>query len=159
RFGVHMGKRSTTAHAVARNTDLRTARQRLLETEPAYPGAVAWDVSRSRLRTRDPSSDDPGSDRSRTDAGPSPSERLAPGETRTGQLLGLQHTRVLRAGSAIRDVTIATGCGARIQDDGAGAALGQSRGDSRRRLQPQRRRQSRGTDVVASRDRQHVVLP
>src|SRR5882672_7438915 len=48
---------------------------------------------------------------------------------------------------------------ARVQAHGARAARRRTRGHPRRRLQPHRGRQSHGSDVVAQRDRQRVVLP
>ena len=66
---------------------------------------------------------------------------------------------VLRAGRAATRRRVAAGRGARVQDDGAGAARRRHRGHPRRRLQPHRRRQSARADAVAARHRQRVVLP
>ena len=80
--------------------------------------------------------------------------------TRAGELLGLQHAGLFRPAS--RDMprsTAAGDVGARVQDDGPQPARGRHRGDSRRGLQPHRRRKPAGADALVPRDRQRLVLP
>jgi glycogen operon protein len=75
------------------------------------------------------------------------------------QLLGLQHPGVLRARAAVLDVGVGPRDGARVQDDGAGAAHRRPRGHPRRRLQPHGRGQPPRSDPVAAGNRQPLVLP
>ena len=99
------GRRSPVADAVARNADLRAARQGLLQTESARAGIASRHVSRPGVRTRDPPPHHPWRHGRGADAGSSPPERLAPGDARPHELLGLQHARVFRPGGAVCDVT------------------------------------------------------
>ncbi len=59
-------------------------------------------------------------------------------------------------GGQVRDIAVAAGCGPRIQDDGSRTPFSEPRGDPRRCLQPQRRRESRRPDTVVARHRQHA---
>ena len=93
------------------------------------------------------------------DAGPSPSGRMASHQARPDELLGLQHAFLLRPRRPLRRLIVAGRRGPRIQDDGAGAARGQARGDPRRGLQPYRRGQPPRPDAVATRHRQRELLP
>ena len=70
-------------------------------------------------------------------------ERRFPARARPHQLLGLQHTGVVRAHQSL----CREGPGGRAQAGGQGAARGGHRGDPRRGLQPHRRGQSAWADV------------
>ena len=156
---VHLGQRSAAAHAVARDADLRAARQGLHAAPSCHPGKPARHVSRPRLGTGDPASGDAGRHGGRADAGASPHRRVAPRQARPVKLLGLQHAVVLRTRHPLRGVAVAARSGPRVQDDGAGAARGRPRSHPRRRLQPHGRGQPHRPDAVAARHRQRYLLP
>ena len=88
RHRLHLGRRSSAAHAVARDADLRAARQGLLEAEPAHPRAAARHLPRAGLGAGHPAPHHARRDRRRTDAGASPSQRLASGQTRISRTTG-----------------------------------------------------------------------
>ena len=75
-----------------------------------------------------------------------------------GQLLGLQHARLLRPRPALRDRPESGGDDPRVQDDGPVAARGGHRGHPRRRLQPHRRGQPARADALVPGDRQRQLL-
>ena len=93
------------------------------------------------------------------DAGAPVRHRLVPHRARAGQLLGLQHHRLLRAAQRLRLHPGPRRAGTGVQVDGPDAARGRDRGDPRRGLQPHRRGQPPGADAVAARHRQRRVLP
>jgi isoamylase len=72
----------------------------------------------------------------------------------SGELLGLQHDELLRPRPALRLDRHAAGGGGGVQDDGPQPARCGHRGHSGRGLQPHRRGQPLGADVLLPRDRQ-----
>ena len=76
------------------------------------------------------------------------------GRKEAGELLGLQHAVVLRAGAALRAGQSAR----RVPHHGGAAARCRHRGDARRRLQSHRRGQPHGPDAVVPRHRQRLLL-
>ena len=96
--------------------------------------------------------------RDRAAAGAPVRRRPASRRARAHELLGLQLDRLLRARRALRHARTRQS-GLRVQEHGEDAPLGGHRSDSRRRLQPHRRRQSSRADAVAARHRQSRVLP
>ena len=160
RSGVHLGRRSAAAHAVAQHGHLRDARPRLLEAASrAFPNASARHLRSADHGAGDRPSQEAGRDRRRADAGAPPRARSASRGKGADELLGLQQLRLLRARAAVRGVAHAGRRGPRVQADGARAPRRRPRSDPRRRLQPHRRRQSSRADAVAQGDRQRVVLP
>ena len=84
----------------------------------------------------------PGRHRRRAAAGAPSRRRPAPGREGAGELLGLQHARLLRPGAALRRRRASPRDAVqRVQDDGPRAARGRHRGHPRRGLQPHRRGQ------------------
>ena len=100
-----------------------------------------------------------GRDRRRTAAGAPLRQRAAPDAPRPDQLLGLQHPRLLRAARRLQLLGQRRRPGARVQDDGQGAARRRHRGDPRRRLQPHRRGRPHRADPVVQGHRQPRLLP
>ena len=97
--------------------------------------------------------------RHRADAGAPVPRRSPAAGSRSAQLLGLQHRRLLRPALSVRGHPQCGRRGRRVQDDGAGVSRGGHRGDPRRRLQPHRRGQPSGPDDQLPRHRQRRVLP
>ena len=138
---LRLGRRSPAGDAAAGHGPVRAARARLHAAPSRRPREPARLVPGSRLRAGDRAPEVARGDRGRAPARPRPRRRAAPGRSRADQLLGLQHARVLRPRVALRLRVPAARGGARVQDDGPGAARGRARGDPRRRLQPHWRRQ------------------
>ena len=92
--------------------------------------------------------------RDRADAGAPVRQRRHPGRTRPGQLLGLQHDRVLRAAQRLRGQRCPRRAGPGVQVDGPHPAPGGHRGDPGRGLQPHRGGQPPRPDAVLPRHRQ-----
>ena len=126
---------------------------------PQVPAAAARHVPRPGVGRRPAAPDRPRGDGRRTAARAPPRQRSPPGGARPDELLGLQLARLLRARRALRQREGPHGRRARVQGDGAGAARGGPRGDSRRRLQPHGRRRSPRAHAVAAGHRQRLVLP
>ncbi len=139
--------------------DLRGARQRVDTDSSRHPRAVAWYLCGGGASGDHRSSQVVGRHGDRVDAGAPFRERLDVARQGPVELLGLQHDRVLRAGLQIQQQSEPGRSGAGVQGHGAGPARGGHRGDPRRRLQPHRRGQSHGPDVVDARHRQRRLLP
>ena len=156
---LRLGRRSPAGDAAAGHGPVRAARPRLHAAPSRRPREPARLVPGSRLRAGDRAPEVARRDRGRAPARPRPRRRAAPGRSRADQLLGLQHARVLRPRVALRLRVPAARGGARVQDDGPGAARGRARGDPRRRLQPHRRRQPSRAHAGLPRPRQRGLLP
>ncbi len=143
---VHVGRRPAPGHPVAQDDHLRDARQGLHDAPSADPGVAARHLRGADDRRGAEPSDVARRHRRRTDAGAPPCERSPPDGEGAGQLLGLQHARLLRAGSAAGRQHAAARHRARVQADGARAARRGHRSDPRRRLQPHGRGQPPGAD-------------
>ncbi len=132
---------------------------RLHPAPPGRAGGVARLLPRPGLRAGDRAPEVARRHRRGAPAGPCPRRREASRRSRAGQLLGLQHPRVLRPRDTLRVRLPAARRRPRVQDDGPGAARGRPRGDPRRRLQPHRRRQPPRADARLPRSRQRGLLP
>ncbi len=109
RSGLHLGRRSAAADAVAQDAHLRTARQGLHAAASRSARAAARHLRGARVRGGDPASP--------KRLGVTAVEllpvhhhrrRSASGRTRAVELLGLQHARLLRPGHAISSRATAT---------------------------------------------------
>ncbi len=156
RPGVHVGRRPTSAHAVAQDDHLRNARARLHEAPPGPPRAAPRHVRGPDDRRGARSPDETRRDRRRADAGAPPRRRAPARGARPSQLLGLQHVLLLRARARLQREPLARRQRARVQAHGARAPLGRPRGDPRRRVQPHGRGEPPGPDALAARDRQRL---
>ena len=156
---VPLGRRPAPSHAVAGDGRLRAARQGLHRPPPGRAGAPARDLRRARApgRRRAPA----GARRhgGGAAAGAPLRQRAAPAAAGAHELLGLQHRRLLRPARGVLLERDARRAGARVQGDGAGAALGGARGAARRRLQPLRRGRRARTDPRVPGPGQPWLLP
>ncbi len=156
RSGLHLGRRSPAAHAVARHGHLRAAREGFTMQHPEVPPELRGTYAGLCHRARHRAPAAPGRDRGRADAGARLRGRPPPARQGPDATTGA----TTRIGFFAPDMRYsATGPHQRIQDDGEDAALRRHRGDSRRGLQPHGRRQSAGTDAVLPRHRQRLLLP
>ena len=156
---VHLGRRPAAPDALARDGHLRAARGRVHAPAPARARIAEGHVQRAHADAGAGASEGPRGHGGRADARAPPRGRSAPGRARPDQLLGLQHARVLRARPALLGFAVPGRVGARVQDDGAGAARRGPRGDSGRRVQPHRRGQPPRPDPQPARRGQRGVLP
>ena len=136
---LRLGRRQAVAAPVARQRDLRGARQgHDLAPRPGSRGAA-----RHLRRAGDPRGrrvpQGPGHHRGRAAADPPVHQRAVAGRARIGQLLGLQLDRLLRPAQRLLRLRRPRPAGHRVQDDGQGVPRRRHRGDPRRRLQPHRR--------------------
>ncbi len=104
--GIPLARRPPAAHSLAQDRDLRIACQGI--HLPASGSAEG--VARNLCRVGDSGGDFPSEaawrNGGRTDAGPSSCRRPALDRARVGELLGLQHAVVLRAGYSVCLVVI-----------------------------------------------------
>ncbi len=159
RSGVHVGRRSPAAHAVAQDGHLRDAREGVQQAASERARAAARHLRGAHDRGGDRAPAAARRHRRRADARAPPRLRSAPGRARPVELLGLQHAGVLRARHPVCLVGIARAVRPRVQADGEGAAQRGARGDPGRGLQPHRGREPSRADAVAARRGQPVVLP
>ncbi len=154
RYRLHLGGRPPAAATLARERDLRAARARLHHASPRRSRAPARDLRRPGHPGRDRPPAPPR--RHRRGAAPHPglSHRSPPGGARAHQLLGLQHPRLLRPGSALSVPADAD----RVQGLRAAPPRRGDRGDPGRGLQPHRRGKPSRAHPLLSRDRQRIVL-
>ena len=156
---VRLGRRRPPAHSLARDRDLRGARQRDHRTPPRRARGPARHLRRARLGRGDRVPEAPRGDRGRAPADPSHRRRGVPAREGALQLLGLLVDRLLRTALRLRGDRSARPAGGGVQGDGEGATSGGDRGDPRRRLQPHGRGRSPRADPRVPRDRQPGVLP
>ena len=156
---LRLGRRPPPVHPVARHRDLRAARQGDDRAPRPRARAPAWHVRRVGHARGDRLPARPRRDRGRAAAGAAVRQRAAGDAARDGQLLGLQHDRVLRSAPRLLVVRRPRRAGARVQGDGEGVPRGGARGDPRRRLQPHRRGLDGRSDPVVPRVRRPRLLP
>ena len=142
------------AHAVARDGDLRDARQGLHEAATRASARTSADLRRARVRGGDRLPAAARRDRGRAAARAPHRRRGVPARPGPHELLGLLLDRLLRAARRVRRHRQPRRAGARVQGDGEGAAPRRHRGDPRRRLQPHRRGRPPRPDARVPRDRQ-----
>ncbi len=156
---LRLGQRPPARPRVRRHRHLRDPRQ---GTDPAAPGHPRTDARHLR-RHRPPGHhralEGPGRNRHRADAGAPLRQRLHAGGQGTVKLLGLQHNRFLRPRLQVHLEHHARRSGAGVQDHGPRPARRRHRSHPRRGVQPHRRGQSPGADLVDARNRQRRVLP
>ena len=88
RSGVHLGRRSAAAHAVAQHGHLRDARARLHEAAPRHPRASARHLRSADDRAGARAPEEAGRHGRRADAGASPRARSAPRRARADATTG-----------------------------------------------------------------------
>ena len=138
RYGVHVGQRSSAAHALARPRHLRNARARLYDEASRRRTGTPRNDGRTLVAGGHRVSDAPRRQRDRTAAGAEFRRRPQSHRKRSAQLLGLQPALIFRAGAALSLARRSR----RVQDDGQAHARSGHRSDSRRRLQSHRRGQA-----------------
>ena len=107
---------------MARDRDLRSARQGIHEAASSDSGESAWNVRRALTSCGDETSAQFRRDGDRAAARASIRPRLAPRRPRTAKLLGLQLHRISRGPQRIFVGRTARAAGAGIQADGEDAA-------------------------------------
>ena len=156
---LRLGQRPAPRPRVPRHRHLRGPRQGPDDDPPRRSRGDPRDVRRDRPPGDDQPPQGPRRHRDRADAGAPVRAGHHPGRQGPGQLLGLQHHRLLRPAQRLLRQRPARPAGAGVQGDGEGAARGRHRGDPRRGLQPHRRGQPPGPDAVLPRHRQRRLLP
>ena len=156
---LRLGRRPAAEAAVRRQRRLRDARQGHDRHQPRGAGGAARHLRRARAPGGRRAPDDARRHRRRADAGAPLRQRLDPHRQGPGQLLGLQHDRVLRPGPQVLLQLQPRRAGAGVQGDGPHPARGGHRGHPRRRLQPHRRGQPPRAHAVLQGHRQPGLLP
>ena len=150
---VRLGRRRATAHAVGGQRGLRGARARAHHAPPRGPRAAARHLRRAGAPGGRGRAGAAGRDRGRAAAGAAVRHRADRVPARAGQLLGLQHARVLRAARRVLVRGRHRRAGRGVQAPGPDAARGRDRGAAGRRLQPHGRGAARRTDALTARAR------
>ena len=96
--GATTGRRKS----LEQDADLRAARQRLHQAASRRAGEACAAPTPASAPSRDPLSEKPGHHGRRAAAGARAHRRPASGRSRAGELLGLQHARLFRPGTALR---------------------------------------------------------
>ena len=147
------------AHPLPRDRHLRGARPRPDQGAPGHPRRAARHL---------PGPGPPGGDLApegarrhggRADAGAPVRHRQPPEREGPGQLLGLQHHRLLRPAQRATRPAAAAASRCRSSRPWSARCTGGHRGDPRRGLQPHRRGQPPGAHAVLPRHRQRRLLP
>ena len=144
---------------VPRDRHLRGARQGPDDDPPRRARGDPRDVRRHRAPGHDRPPQGARRHRDRADAGAPVRPGHHAGRPGPGELLGLQHDRLLRPAQRVLRHRPARPAGPGVQVDGQVAARGGHRGDPRRGLQPHRRGQPPRPDAVLPRHRQRGLLP
>ncbi len=156
---VLLGGRPAAGDALARDGDLRGAREGLHEADARRARGPPRHVRGPRLRARGRVPPRPRRHRRRAAPGAPHRRRAVPRRSRPDELLGLLLDRLPRAARPLRGDRHARRAGARVQGDGEGAPPRRDRGDPRRRLQPHRRGQPPRPDARVQGRRQRELLP